>query len=80
MTFDYTGAEYTNFKFNAVNKCTERDWQRLWNPSEGSKSVIEELKARDVMYCLTDTDLEGQKLNMKMYGPLTGPTHKIVIA
>lgn len=31
------------------------------------------------MHCLADTDLEGQNLNWKIYGPVLGPTRKLFI-
>ena len=51
-----------------VHKCTNSEYQNLYEPHFLFKNKLEEYEANNSLMCMDDFDLNGNPLNRKFYG------------
>ena len=51
-----------------VHKCTNSEYQNLYEPHFLFKNKLEEYEANNSLMCMDDFDLNGNPLNRKLYG------------
>ena len=51
-----------------VHKCTKQDLEKFYPAGVKSKDKINDLKRRDALQCFDDVDVNGKKINRKLFG------------
>ena len=51
-----------------VHKCSEKDYEKFYPVSIGSKIKIDSFKKQNAFNCLDDLDIHGQRINKKLFG------------
>ena len=59
-----------------AHKCTELEWKKFYTPARKSKSRMEILKSRDVMFCMNTNDQKGKPVNINLFEPSDTAPHR----
>ena len=69
LAYFYTETKHEkNYTLVNVHKCTEEDFEYFHEVTEYQKYIVEEMKKKDMFFCLDKDDQFGNPVDMTMYG------------